>query len=429
MTKNTISLSKAKELLSYTIANNFKLQEDGITPIAYGLESSPGIGKTSIVEQVANEKNMTYVKLDLAQLEEAGDLIGFPIKEYEVQVAKLVKGEDGNPKVQVLPGTQWLTEKQLDLADKNTKFKVTGNTRMSYAKPAWVPEYNENGTILNLDDYSRANSQLLQATMSLILTQSYISWSLPKKTTVVLTTNPDDGTNNVSSLDGAQRTRFMNYEVEFDLDSWIRWAEMNNIDSRCINFVASYYNELFNLDAEGNSICNPRSFTMFARMIAGIKDWENADNLALITTIARGCFKDDGGRFASMFSSFIRNKMHLIISPKEMLLGEWDKVKEKMEEAIYDSKDGNEGTFRPDIASLLERRFSNYVLAWLASDGETPISKVKDRIYCFLDNPDNGGKRLFNQDLFVHMLKTITSERKAQTGKLLIDMRIAKILA
>lgn len=155
MPNNNISMSKAKELLNFTIANNLKLQENGFVPIAFGLESVPGIGKTSLVEQVAAEKGMNYVKLSLGQLEEAGDLIGFPLKEYEVQVAKLVKDKDGNAKATILPGTQWLSEKQIDLADKNTKYKVTGKTRMSYAKPAWVPEYNENGTILNLDDFSR----------------------------------------------------------------------------------------------------------------------------------------------------------------------------------------------------------------------------------------------------------------------------------
>ena len=73
MPKNTISMSKAKDLLNFTIANNLKLQEKGIMPIAFGLESTPGIGKTSLVEQVSEEKNMNYVKLNLGQLEEAGD--------------------------------------------------------------------------------------------------------------------------------------------------------------------------------------------------------------------------------------------------------------------------------------------------------------------------------------------------------------------
>ena len=426
MGKNSITMTRAKELLNYTIANNFALQENGEVPIAFGLEATPGIGKTSLVEQVANERGMTYVKLNLGQLEEAGDLIGFPLKEFEVQVAKITKGEDGQPKWVILPGTQWLSEKQIDMVDKSTKYKITGRTRMNYAKPAWVPEYNDNGTIFLLDDFSRANSQLLQATMELILTQGYASWKLPKKTTVVLTSNADDGTNNVSSLDLAQRTRFMNFEIEFSLDAWMRWAEENKIDSRCITFVANYFMELFNVDEEGNAICNPRSFVMFAKMISGIKDWENSDNLELITSIARGCFKDDGGRFSQMFSSFIRNKMHLLITPREMLLSDWDKVKEKLEKALYDG-----GNWRPDIAALLERRFANFVLAWLGSSDDTPIAKVKERLYKFLDNTDAEGKpkKIFNDDQYVHMLKTITGEKKSQTGRLLVDPRIAKILA
>lgn len=425
MAKNTITMTQAKELVNFTIDNNLKMEEKGLMPIAISLEASAGIGKTSVLEQIAKERNMQCVKLSLHEMEEAGDLLGFPIKEYEVQVAKLVKGEDGNPKVVILPGTQWLAEKQIDMADKNTRYKITGKTRMSYAKPAWVPEYSENGTLLILDDYVRANPQLLQACMELILTQKYTSWSLPKKTTIALTNNPDDGTNNVNSLDMAQRTRFMNYEVEFDPDAWMRWAESVGLDSRGISFVANYFMELFNLDDQGNAICNPRSFVMFLNMIGNIKDWDTAENLEFIQQIARGCFKDDGGRFAQMFSAFIRNKMHLLITPKEMLLGNWESTYTKMKEALYDS----DGNWRPDIASLLERRFTNFVIAWLYSGNDTPIAKVRDRIYCFLDATDVDNKKLFNRDMYFHMLKSITSEKKSQTGRLLVDPRLAKIVA
>lgn len=425
MAKNTIDMAQAKELINFAIDRNLKLQEEGIMPIAVGLEATPGIGKTSIVRQIAEERGMNYTLISLSELEEAGDLIGFPLKEFEVQVAKLVKGEDGNAKVMVLPGTQWLTEKQIDTVDKNTKYKMTGKTRMSYAKPAWVPEFNEKGNIVCLDDFSRANPQLLQATMRLILEQAYMSWSLPKKTTIVLTSNSDDGSNNVNSLDQAQQTRFMNYNVEFSINPWIQWAEKVKLDNRCINFVANFSESLFNVDEQGNSICNPRSFVMFANMISGIKEWEKADNLDQINLIARGCFKDEAGRFAQMFSAFIRQKMHELISPKDMLLGNWDTTREKIEKCVYD--DG--GSWRPDIATLLSRRFSNYVLAWLESDGETPISKVRDRIHDFLDNETKYGKKLFNPELFYHMVKNITSEKKGQTGKLLIDPQIAKILS
>ena len=425
MASNTISMSQAKNLINYTIDNNFQLQEAGKVPIAIGIEAQAGIGKTSIVEQVAQERGMGFTKIDLHQMEEAGDLIGFPITEYECQIKRLVIDKDGNKRVEILPKTVWANAKQLEEGPgSNMKFAQTGKTRMAYAKPAWVPEYNDNGTIVLLDDFVRANPQLLQACMDLVLEQKYVSWNLPKKTLIVLTNNPDDGSYNVNSLDEAQRTRFLNFEVEFSLDSWMNWAEKNNIDGRCINFVASYCKELFDADDEGNRICNPRSFVMFANMISGVKDWDNADSLSFINTIARGCFKDNG-RFSQMFTAFLRNKMHLLIQPKKMLLGDWSEVKSTLDQTLYDSN----GQYRPDIASLLERRFVSYVDAWLESPDKTPIEKVKKRIVDFLDIEQNGGRRFFTKDQFYHMIKTITSEHKRQTGQLLYEPKIAKILS
>lgn len=355
-------------------------------------------------------------------------LIGFPIKEFECQVARKVKAEDGTVKTQVMPKTVWMNEKQLDSPTPGMMYRQTGKTRMSYAKPAWVPEYCESGNLVVLDDYVRGNPQLLQSCMDLILEQGYVSWSLPKKTSIILTNNPDDGSNNVNSLDEAQRTRFMNFEAEFSIDSWAQWAEKNNIDGRCINFVMTYYKELFSADGEGNRICNPRSFVMFANMISGIKDWDNADSLAFISTIAKGCFKDEGNRFASMFTAFIRNKMHLMVQPKEMLLDGWDTARAKIEKCVYDDL-SDPNSYRAEIASLLERRFVNYVNAWLDSDAKTPIKTVVDRILNFIDTTEKGGLQLFNQDLFFHMIKSITAEHRNQTNKLLFEPKIAKILS
>ena len=85
----------------------------------------------------------------------------------------------------------------------------------------------------------------MQATMELINTASYISWKLPKNTTVVLTTNPDDGEFSVTSLDTAQKTRFVNFNLKLNVEDWASWAEFNNIDSRCINFELLYGEEIF----------------------------------------------------------------------------------------------------------------------------------------------------------------------------------------
>ena len=108
-----------------------------------------------------------------------------------------------------------------------------------------------------------------------------------------------------------------------------------------------------------------------------------------------------------------------------MLTGGWDRVKKILEDTVYDE----DGRYRADIASLLERRFTNYVPAWLDSSDKTPISTVKDRILEFLNNEDKNGKRLFTKDMFYHMIKNITAEHKNQTNKLLFEPKIAKVIS
>lgn len=218
---NEMTLSEFTDVFNYLLDNNKELQENGLTPIAIGLEGEAGIGKTSLVQQVAEKRGMTLCKLNLAQLEETGDLVGYPMKEVQIQW----KAKDGTTK------TRWWPENLLNKVPQGVT--VTSNTRMGYATPAWLPrEDNPNGTILMLDDYSRANPLFMQATMELINEGKYISWNLPKNTTIVLTSNPDDGSYSVSTLDNAQKTRYVNFNLKLNVNDWASWAEFNNVDSR-----------------------------------------------------------------------------------------------------------------------------------------------------------------------------------------------------
>lgn len=167
-----INMQEAEALLNMTIDNNRFLQDSGQSPIAISFTGMHGIGKTALVEQVAEKRGMTITKLSLHELEEVGDLIGYPVKEYRVVENKSKK-------------SGWVAADVLDRVDKS-RFSITNESRMGYAKPAWVPQYNEKGCILLLDDYARSSSMLIQATMELINTGRYVSWSLPKYTTMVL---------------------------------------------------------------------------------------------------------------------------------------------------------------------------------------------------------------------------------------------------
>ena len=400
---NEMTISEFTDVFNYLLDNNRQLQENGQIPIAIGLEGAAGIGKTAVVEEVANKRGMTFCKLSLAQLEEVGDLTGFPMKEVLLQW----KSKDGQIK------TKWWPESLLNQVPQGVQ--ITNQTRMGYAPPAWLPkEENPNGTILLLDDYTRASQLFMQATMELINTASYISWKLPKNTTICLTTNPDDGEFSVSSLDTAQKTRFINFNVKLNVNDWASWAEFNNVDSRAINFCLLYGEEIFKKHNHIQTI-NPRAYTTFCKAISGISNWEDDNSLALILNISKGCFLNDSDNVVgTLFTTFISQKLDKLVSPKDMLLQKWETVEPKIYDCVHDGE-----RFKAEIASILAIRLLNHILYYFSQTG-VKESVVQDRILEIIENP----RKLFSDDLLFHVIKTVLAKYPGKTTKLLLNPKI-----
>lgn len=400
---NEMTISEFTDVFNYLLDNNKQLQEKGLTPIAIGLEGAAGIGKTAVVEEVAKKRGMTFCKLSLSQLEEVGDLCGFPMKEVKLQW----KAKDGTAK------TKWWPESMINRIPQGVS--VTNQIRMSYAPPAWLPsEENPNGCILLLDDYTRANSLFMQATMELINTAQYVGWKLPKNTTIVLTSNPDDGEFSVTSLDSAQKTRFVNFNLKLNVNDWASWAEFNNVDGRAVNFALLYGDEIFRKHNNVQTI-NPRAYTTFCKAISGIKDWNNDSSLGLILNLAKGCFLNDNDNVVgTLFTTFIAQKLDKLVQPSDMLMQKWETVEPKIHDCVYDGEQ-----FKPEIASILAIRLLNYIMFYFSQKG-VKESVVQDRILEFIDNP----RKLFSDDLLFHIIKTIIAKFPAKTTKLLLNAKI-----
>lgn len=400
--ENTITLGEFKEIFKYLIQNNKRLVECGNLPISIGIEGSAGIGKTMTLQALADELGYGYIRLNLAELEEVSDLTGFPIKEYQTK--------DGN----------WIP------ADLVSKFcdedLFTGETRMGYAAPSWLPPEDGGGKpgwILALDDYTRANSLFMQATMELIQNGKYISWKLPRNTNIVLSSNPDDGQFTVTSLDPAQQSRFINFPIRFNINDFAQWAERNEIDNRAINFAISYSSEIFEAENQLATI-NPRSFIMFANAISGIPNWESANNLAMILNIAKGCFHDPDNIVGSLFTTFIANRLDQLVSPKDMLLGDWKDVCPKIKKAVYDT----DGKYRPAIASLLHLRLLNYTDYYFSQKGSTTDTIVNRFLEII-----HSETMLFDEDIIFNILKTLFQKYPVKMQKEIYNPEIrARIL-
>jgi hypothetical protein len=382
-----LNVDELKTLIKYMVSNNQHIQEQGKNPVAINVESPAGIGKTSVITQIAQELNMDFEKLCLSQIEEIGDLTGFPVKEFEVKKGDTVK---------------WVPENLLPTYIQG-QYNPTGQKRMTYAPPAWI-QGKDKPLMLLLDDYSRADSRFLQASMEIIDRQEYISWKLPKGSMVLLSSNPDNGEYFVTSMDNAQKTRFITINLQFDIDCWGRYAENCQLDNRCINFLIMHP-ELVTEQT------NARVITTFFNSISSIKDFEK--ELPLIQMLGEGSV---GPEFSTMFTMFINNKLDKLIHPKEILTSkDWDVTQKKLVDAI-----GKDNDYRADIAGVIATRIINYTYYHVENVGCD--QKLIDRLINICIDED-----LFTNDLRYFIIKSIVNYDKQRFQKLLMHPKLVQI--
>jgi MoxR-like ATPase len=339
----TYSPNETLSILKDLISANDKIMETGGVPISLSLVGTPGLGKTTICRELAKELNRDFYKLNLAQLTEPSELIGYYSKEYEV-----------------MKGTQvrWVTENLLPKAT-DAGFQYTNKTRTVPCPPDWIVNLKDNGILL-LDDYSRSNTLFSQAVMELINEQTMVGWDLkPKKIQIILTENPDDGEYNVASMDKAQQDRMMRINMVWDAKDWAERAEKINLDERLINFVL-WAPELLEqkrdqgISASGN--VTPRMMDKFFSLVSTIEDFENnLDKIALFGDISVG------KHITSQLINFINKKLDKLPSVHK-LLKEYDlqTAKTQLTMACGDSENDSEN-WRAATAAILTTRLFNYV--------------------------------------------------------------------
>ena len=420
MAQVNLNVTELKGFVNHIITNNRFLQEAGKSPVSVEVVGESGIGKTSTIVELAQDNKLKFVKLNLAQIEELGDLVGFPVRQFQmykeksmpakkidditmVTAAQRAAGNSlaiiGQPVIKKVG--QWVDELAVQEYLKQG-FKMTGKNRMSYCAPEWIADAKAGGILL-LDDWNRADTRFIQAVMELIDRQTYISWTLPKDWHIILTANPDNGDYMVNSVDSAQKTRYVTANLKFDVNVWAEWAEGAGIDSRCINFLL-LHPELVTQQT------NARSITTFFNAISSYDNFE--DNLSMIQMIGEGSVGDE---FASMFTTFINNKLDKLVSPKDLLTHDNESyILGELRSCI-----GQDDTYRADIAATLATRLGNYAIVY--SKENTIGQKQTDRLTSLCT------KDYFTNDLKYLIVRTIFNGNKKKFNKLMMIPDIIKM--
>jgi AAA+ superfamily predicted ATPase len=91
MAEVNLNIDDLKGFMNHIVSNNRFLQESGKLPVSVEVLGESGIGKTSTVKDIADDMDLDFVKLNLAQIEELGDLVGFPVRQFQLYKEKEVK--------------------------------------------------------------------------------------------------------------------------------------------------------------------------------------------------------------------------------------------------------------------------------------------------------------------------------------------------
>ncbi|UCN00769.1 MoxR family ATPase [Sulfurimonas sp. SWIR-19] len=177
---------------------------------------APGIGKSSIVKQIAQKNNLGFIDLRLALMDPT-DLKGIPFYDKESHTAL-------------------------------------------WAPPAFLP--SEGQGILFLDELNSAAPAVQSSAYQLILDRRVGEYELPEGWAIVAAGNREGDRGVTYRMPAPLANRFVHFELEVSVDDWRDWAYKSGLESRIIAYI-SYKNEhLFTFDAkkEHKSFATPRSW-------------------------------------------------------------------------------------------------------------------------------------------------------------------------
>jgi hypothetical protein len=208
----------------------------------------PGVGKSQLVAQVAEQHQVPLIDIRLSQLEPS-DLRGIP-------------------------------------------FRV-GN-HVEWAVPSMLPDASRHGPsgILFLDEITSATPAVSAAAYQLILDRCLGDYRVPDGWVIFAAGNRQGDRGVTFSMPTPLANRFTHFSFDVNLDDWVMWAHRHQIDERVIGFLRFRPELLFDFDPALDPVAfpTPRSWE-FAHH--ALQKFES--NPAILPSALQACVGDAAG--------------------------------------------------------------------------------------------------------------------------------------
>lgn len=263
-----ITPSQLKKLL--------KVLDQMDNPPALMVYGPPGVGKTTILKQFAEEKKYELRVLHLSRMDPS-DWSGIPRQNRNY--------------------TEFLPISLFKPARKRGK------------KPVKI--------VVFFDELNTATPQVLNAALDVLLEKrsDHANAKLPDNTIIVAAGNlgEEDGTY-VEHLSSAVRTRLIQVRLRVDVQEWLNWARQNHIHPAVIEFISTHRNGLYPLlDMEGlrqdhDQVATPRGWERVSQILYAFSqtvhasEKDNGNHLTILEKLIVGTIGEStGSKFAKFF--------------------------------------------------------------------------------------------------------------------------------
>lgn len=235
------------------------------------ITSSPGVGKSDIVRQIAKEYSLEVIDIRLSQCAPE-DLLGLP---------RFEKDKDGVTRARFTPFDLFPLE--------DTKLPP-----------------NKVGFALFLDEMNSAPRSIQSAAYKLILDRMVGNHKLHPKCVIIAAGNRKEDKAIVNDLSTATISRLIHFQLEVNKDDWMYdYAIPNQLDGRIIAFINAFPDKLNTFDPEKSdkTFSCPRTIAFLDKLIKSKEQLGNPNITDEDLILFSGCVGDG---VATEFINFVK---------------------------------------------------------------------------------------------------------------------------